>query len=147
MNRDVSFVALLTFCLFVGPGCRATGALAPAGDPLPGSLKGYELYSWTDAGQTWFTLLPGTNRVKTPDEVFASERDAIDPSGMFAVTFAGLEAAGGQLARLPRSASILARTVGFPSGTALESIGTPEPVASALRADATALGLDLQIVQ
>ena len=118
----------------------------PAGDPLPASLKGYELYSWADAGQTWFTLQPGTNRLKTPDEVFSGERNVIDPSGAFAITFAGLDAVGGQLARLPRSASVFMSTVHYPPGATLEQIATPEPVAQALRADATALGPDLQFL-
>ena len=32
-------------------------------------MKGYELYSWQDAGQWKFSLLIGTNREKTLDEI------------------------------------------------------------------------------
>ncbi len=59
-----------------------------------GSMKGYEIYSWQDGGQWYFSLLVGTNREKTPEEIRAPEtalpgveglRPALDalPSGQF----------------------------------------------------------------
>lgn len=146
MKRNLLVASLLALFQFLGSGCLVHTGFTPAGAPLPASLKGYELYSWADAGRTWFTLLPGTNRLKAPDEVFSGERNSIDPNGAFAITFSGLDAVGGQLARLPSSASVFMSTVRYPPGAALEQIATPEPVAQALRADATALGLDLQVL-
>lgn len=36
------------------------------------SMKGWELYSWTE-GKTWvYSVLPGTNRLKTKEEVIAN---------------------------------------------------------------------------
>ena len=36
-------------------------------------LKGYEIYSWRDRRGRWrYALLPGTNRLKSQDEIFAS---------------------------------------------------------------------------
>ncbi|MBN1259719.1 MAG: hypothetical protein JXB35_03475 [Anaerolineae bacterium] len=47
------------------------GCTEPAA-PLRGaqqSMKGWELYSWQEAGTWQFTLVPGTNRLKTWDEI------------------------------------------------------------------------------
>jgi hypothetical protein len=43
--------------------------------PLPSSMKGYELYSWTGEGdESWhYTLVTGTNRLKTIEEITAAE--------------------------------------------------------------------------
>lgn len=38
---------------------------------LPASMKGYELYSWKESGHWHFTLITGTNRNKTPEEIIA----------------------------------------------------------------------------
>ena len=99
-----------------------------------------------DGDLTWFTLLPGTNRLKTRNEVFSGEREVIDPDGGFAVTVAGVDAVSGQLARLPDGAPVLVRTVRYSPGTTLEVPATPEAVARVLCQDATALGPDLQIM-
>jgi hypothetical protein len=39
------------------------------------SMKGYELYSWREksSGDWYFALLPGTNRLKTYDEITAPQ--------------------------------------------------------------------------
>jgi len=47
-------------------GCAdATVEPPPAAAPLPRSVKGYELYSWRSGGTWQFTLITGTNRLKT----------------------------------------------------------------------------------
>jgi hypothetical protein len=33
------------------------------------SGKGWELYVWQEANETYFSLLPGTNRLKTDDQI------------------------------------------------------------------------------
>jgi hypothetical protein len=38
------------------------------------SMKGYELYSWKIKGHWYYSLLPGTNRSKTYEEITAPER-------------------------------------------------------------------------
>jgi hypothetical protein len=144
-HRPVLAILSWTTLLLV-PGCLRPAALKPAGDPLPASMKGYELYTWNDGGETWFSLLPGTNRLKTPDEVFAGERSVVDAADGFAITVAGLDAVGGQLARLPRGASVFLSTVRYPPGAALEVLRTPESVARGLQQGAAALGLDLEVM-
>lgn len=41
--------------------------------PLPTSMKGYELYSWQQDGHWNFTLITGTNRNKTYEEIVSQE--------------------------------------------------------------------------
>jgi len=41
----------------------------PAATPMAESMKGYELYSWQDGSQWKFSVLVGTNREKTLDEI------------------------------------------------------------------------------
>lgn len=146
MNRGPLFGLSLVVTLPLISGCPLANRPTPAGDPLPASMKGYELYTWDDSSRTWFTLLPGTNRLKTPDEVFSGERAVIDATGGFAITVTGLDAVGGQLARLPSGALVSVSTVRYPPGATLEVLATPESVARGLRQDAAALGLDLQIM-
>lgn len=47
--------------------CRT--ALPPEATQLAESMKGYELYSWQEGNQWQFSLLIGTNREKTLDEI------------------------------------------------------------------------------
>jgi hypothetical protein len=63
-------VNYLMFAILVGSllsGCGAASELSVT--PFPESMKGYELYSWRDGNQWNFSLLVGTNREKTLDEI------------------------------------------------------------------------------
>ncbi len=63
------------FCAFFFAVLLA--ACAPAHPSTPdlsqGSMKGYELYSWQQGGQWYFSVLTGTNREKTLTEIQAPE--------------------------------------------------------------------------
>jgi hypothetical protein len=48
---------------------QASGKLINKINYLPSSAKGYELYSWEDNGQWNYTLITGTNRNKTVQEI------------------------------------------------------------------------------
>lgn len=53
--------------LFVALSCAIP---APA---AAGELKGYELYSWKGEQSQWlYALLPGTNRLKSEDEILSA---------------------------------------------------------------------------
>jgi hypothetical protein len=66
MKTMFSFV-LITLLGLVFASCNAA---TPADDTaLPDSMKGYELYSWQENNQWHFSLLVGTNREKTLDEI------------------------------------------------------------------------------
>jgi len=52
-------------------GCGTS--VQPAATPVTESMKGFELYSWQDGGQWKFSLLVGTNREKTLDEIKSTD--------------------------------------------------------------------------
>lgn len=66
--RSILF-AILPGLLFSGCGI----AVQPTATQLPESMKGYELYSWQDGTEWKFSLLVGTNREKTLNEIKAAE--------------------------------------------------------------------------
>ena len=49
------------------------GTPQPDAIPLPESMKGYELYSWQEGNQWKFSILVGTNREKTLDEIKSTD--------------------------------------------------------------------------
>src|SRR5678816_3504424 len=67
--RTLLFAVLLEALL---SGC--TAAAQPTATPFAASMKGYELYSWQEAGQWKFSLLIGTNREKTLDEIKSDDQ-------------------------------------------------------------------------
>jgi len=67
---------LILLILLLGLSCSGPADSSPDGDTEPARntkpmFKGVELYSWKDAksGEWLFSLLPGTNRMKTYKEV------------------------------------------------------------------------------
>ena len=74
-------------------------------DELPQSMKGYELYSWEEDNQWHFTLITGTNRNKTLEEVISKE-DYISESGWVKTQVVSIDAIKDVLSRLPRSESV-----------------------------------------
>jgi hypothetical protein len=64
INRLLFFAILLGWLL---SGCGPTAP--PVVKPLAESMKGYELYSWLDGSQWKFSLLLGTNREKSLEEI------------------------------------------------------------------------------
>lgn len=70
------------------------------------SLKGYELCSWQIEGDWYFTLVVGTNRLKTCDEVTSPE-----------VRVQGIEALKRELVRLPSGEQVFWSTRHVPKMT------------------------------
>ena len=62
--RMILCIALLV--AFV-TSCQPANPLVPQRDTA--SMKGYELYSWGEDGQWFFSILIGTNREKTLEEI------------------------------------------------------------------------------
>jgi hypothetical protein len=81
---------------------------------LTGSTKGYELYSWTgqEAATIHYTLITGTNRQKTWDEVSASE-SVISQDGWVKITVDGEAALKSALDRLPEGEEVIWATSGI----------------------------------
>jgi hypothetical protein len=59
-------IMVVAFLLF---GCCPASLAQSRDATLPHSMKGYELYSWKSRGEWYFSLLIGTNRLKTFSEV------------------------------------------------------------------------------
>ena len=74
-------------------------------EELPRSFKGYELYSWEEEGQWHFTLITGTNRIKTIEEI-TSKGDFISETGWVKIQVVGADAIKDVLSRLPQSESV-----------------------------------------
>jgi hypothetical protein len=72
---------------------------------LPNSLKGYELYSWLQNNQWHFTLITGTNRNKTLEEIISPD-DYISEAGWVQIQVTGIEAIKKVLNKLPQGESI-----------------------------------------
>jgi hypothetical protein len=84
----------------------ASSAPAPsASSPLPATTKGYELYAWDESGALSFTLITGTNRLKTADEI-TTGADA--ENGEWVVLHGeGLDALERVLARVPAGTNVI----------------------------------------
>jgi hypothetical protein len=70
-------------------------------DKLPHSMKGYELYSWVEGDQWHFTLITGTNRIKTMEEI-TSDEDFISEIGCVNIHVIGVDAIKNVLTKLPQ---------------------------------------------
>jgi hypothetical protein len=127
----------ITFAPGVPPSTQAT--------PPTTSMKGYELYSWS-VGQEWrFTLIDGTDRVKTYEEVTDGE------SGMAGILINGtVEDLLIALEQLPAGAHVFWR-----SASALEQIGMephdlalpPQPLMNDVTEHAEANDLQLDVLR
>ena len=118
-------------------------------DELPHSMKGYELYSWPEDGQWHFTLITGTNRNKTLEEVI-SNVDIISEDGWVQVHVVGVDAIKHVLCRLSQNEEILwlagLRSEQTPQG----GVGITLPVGptiDTIKEHAGRCGLDLLIQQ
>ncbi len=67
---------------------------------LPSPAKGYELYSWLQEEQWHFTLITGTNRIKTLDEIVSTE-NILSETGLVKISVIGVEAIKDVLSKIP----------------------------------------------
>ena len=103
------FVILSTIFL---SACAATSE--PAATPFPESMKGYELYSWQDGSQWKFSILVGTNREKTLDEIKSAD-----------VAISGIEELKSTLEQIPEGQYITwstRETLSFPPEEILKQV-------------------------
>ena len=122
---------LVAACAFlyglITVGCQPADATVV--DRSGGSMKGYELYSWQAEGEWRFSLLIGTNREKTLDEIQ-------DP----AITRGGVDGLRTGLAALPT-----AQAVTWRAGERLEF--PPDEIIRQVEQICAEAGLELQIVR
>ena len=83
--RTFLFAVLLGSLL---SGCGAASQQTTTS--FPESMKGYELYSWQEGGQWKFSVLVGTNRQKTLEEIKSTD-----------VVLSGVDALTSTLEKIP----------------------------------------------
>ena len=119
------FPGLLFVVAFVLAGCgqllQSRTTPTAWDSPLPHSGKGYELYSWpAEQGDDWrFTLITGTNRLKTHEEIVSAE-EVVGESEWVKVSVTGPDALKAVLGQLPPG-----EIVTWISEDWLEQVGVP----------------------
>jgi hypothetical protein len=113
---------------------------------LPHSMKGYELYSWSEDDQWHFTLITGTNRNKTLDEI-TSEEDSISEAGWIKGTVIDVDAVKNVLSKLPQDEFVIwlaeMRDQTEPADIKIQL--PPEQTTDAITAFAGQCGLDFSV--
>jgi hypothetical protein len=86
---------------------------------LPRSMKGYELVSWKSGDDWYFTLVTGTNRQKTFEELISSEN--FFEKDYVKLTVQGVDGISGILERIPTGENVIWGGINLngqvPSGT------------------------------
>lgn len=116
-------------------------------DKLPHSLKGYELYSWSENGQWHFTLITGTNRTKMLEEII-SVSDYISETGWVNIHVVGIETIKTILGTLPQDESVSwcdELHIGQILETSIDLQLPPIHITNSIKECAEQYGLDLQI--
>jgi len=114
-------------------------------EELPRSFKGYELYSWEEEGQWHFTLITGTNRIKTIEEI-TSKEDFISETGWVKIQVVGADVIKDVLSRLPEGESVFwcdELHIGQSTETDLQL--PPEQIADAIEEYAKQCGLNFVV--
>jgi hypothetical protein len=119
--------------------------LPTAVNDLPHSMKGYELYSWSEEGQWHFTLITGTNRIKTIEEI-TSEENFISETGWVRIQVVGADAIKDVLNHLPEGESVFwCDELHIGQSTETDLRLPPEQIADAIEEYAKQCGLDLVV--
>jgi len=114
-------------------------------EKLPHSFKGYELYSWEEEGRWHFTLITGTDRAKTIEEI-TSKGESVSETGWVKIQVVGADAINGVLSRLPEGESVFwcdELHIGQSTETDLQL--PPEEIAHAIEEHARQCGLDFVV--
>ena len=108
-------------------------------------MKGYELYSWLEGSQWHFTLITGTNRTKTMEEITAGE-DYVSETGWVNIHVVGTDKIKNVLSKLPRDESVSwcdELHIGQTTDTDLQL--PPEQITDEIKEYAERRGLDFSI--
>jgi len=111
----MKIIRYLLFSLLLGSLLSGCGAPSqPPATPFPESMKGYELYSWQDGSQWKFSLLTGTNREKTLEEIKSTD-----------TVLSGVDALTSALEKMPAGQFITwsaRETLSFPPDEIIEQV-------------------------
>lgn len=130
-------------------GCTGGEPLPTASLPqsLPQSMKGYELYSW-ESGKVWrFTLITGTNRLKTLTEITSPE--SVVEDDLVKITVEGVPELKAALDRLPSGAQVVwRRGRDLPSGSLIPPARLEFPpgyIVEEVQSYCSKLGIELEV--
>jgi len=120
---------------------------AKPGDKLPHSMKGYELYSWTSDWQQHFTLITGTNRNKTAEEIISGEY-IVSEDGWVHIHVTSADAIKAVLAMLPQDEFVTwlgqARAVDIPVDSVFFSLPDTS-IVNTIKEQAAQCGINLHV--
>lgn len=111
---------------------------------LPESFKGYELYSWQQDNQWNFTLITGTNRNKTTDEIIAQVK-SVTIDGWVDIHVVGINAIKDILSRLQGHEFIVWQT--GPSSAQVTFAFPPADIVDEIRNYVMQCGLSITILR
>lgn len=135
----------IVLALFTLISCRSNESTpqTPRGveTPLPRSMKGYELYSWQVENEWYFTLITGTNRLKSYEEITSGE-DVVSEDGWIKITVKSVGSIEATLSQLPEGEAIFWLTRRIP-GFSFPS----EEIIDDIKAYCDQLGLKLEVIE
>jgi hypothetical protein len=138
-----NLLLLLMFIAVIGCGDSSPDKeQEPFTGPLPESMKGYEMYSWQENNVWKFTIITGTNRLKTHHEIIAKENKV--ENGFVKVTVSSFPGVKELLGRVPAEQFI--SWISNPNMVAGFSI-PPANVVAEIQAHCDALNLHLTLVE
>ena len=138
-------ITLIVISIVLVLGVLVSSIGATSMDELPRSFKGYELYSWSEDGQWHFTLITGTNRLKTIEEI-TSEGDSISETGWVKIQVVGPDAIKDVLSKLPQGESVFwCDELHIEQSSETDLQLPPEQIADAIEEYANRCGLDFVI--
>jgi hypothetical protein len=114
---------------------------------LPPSMKGYELYSWSQDSQWHFTLITGTNRNKSWEEIIYGE-DYLSETGWVQTHVVGIDAILAVITKLPIKEEIIWLAIPRPDQPTQSnaSITFPEKqIIDSITGHARACGLNIMV--
>ncbi len=142
---SVKAITLIVISIVLVLGVLVSSICATSIEKLPRAFKGYELYSWEEEGQWHFTLITGTNRIKTIEEI-TSEGDSVSVTGWVKIQVVGADAIKDVLSRLPEGESVFwcdELHIGQSTETDLQL--PPEQITDAIEKYAKQCGLDFVV--
>lgn len=142
MRKSILFLMALVLLIPVLFGCNAASQ-----EPLPRSMKGYEMYSWQEEGQWHFTLITGTNRNKTLEEVTTGESKEGE-DGWVNIHVTGVDEIKAVLSRVPAKEFVSWSrwgTVGPEEGAVIQLELPPEDIVNDIKAHAVKCGIDFTV--
>ena len=89
-------------------------AISAYGQNLPHGMKGYELYSWKMKGRWHYSLLTGTNRAKSYEEITSRSTERI-----------GIDALKAELKKVPKGEEVYWRSAAHPGVEKPRAKGSP----------------------